>query len=175
MFELYYDAMFSKDDRFDGIFFTAVKTTGIFCRPICTARKPKRENVEFFANAADALSNGYRACKVCRPMEEIGHVPSFVKAVLAEIEDDFSIKLKDTDFQRKGIEPSKIRRWFQKNRGMTFHRYQRLFRLNVAFKKIQSGESVSAVAFDSGYGSLSGFNEAFKKRFGISPSIVRDT
>lgn len=62
--DLMYDAIVNKDTSFEGIFFTAVKTTGIFCRPSCTARKPKKENVEFFRTSKEAISKGYRPCKV---------------------------------------------------------------------------------------------------------------
>ena len=75
---------------------------------------------------------------------------------------------------QKGIEPSKIRRWFLKNHGITFHSYQRMFRINSAFKKIQNGESVTSVAFDTGYESLSGFTDSFKSIFGVSPSNSKD-
>ncbi len=174
LFDRYYDALLAKDDRFEGIFFTAVKTTGIFCRPTCTARKPKKENVDFFSTVEEPILKGYRACKVCRPLGKIGEIPNFIKEVLAEIEDEFALKLKDSYFLGKGIEPNKIRRWFLKNRGMTFQHYQRILRLKIAFKKIQAGESVISVAFNSGYDSLSGFNEAFKKFFGVSPSVIKE-
>src|ERR1700675_2854552 len=64
--DIYYQAMLARDHRFDGKFFVAVKTTGIYCRPICPAR-PKRENVEFFPNALEAEKAGYRPCMRCRP------------------------------------------------------------------------------------------------------------
>ena len=64
-----YQALVTKDPEFDGLFFTGVTTTGIFCRPVCTAKKPKRENVEFFSTARDAILAGYRPCRVCRPVE----------------------------------------------------------------------------------------------------------
>src|SRR3954468_11141656 len=60
-------AFAEKDPSFDGLFFVAVRTTGIFCRPVCRARPPRRENVEFFASASEAVRQGYRACKLCRP------------------------------------------------------------------------------------------------------------
>ena len=80
-----------------------------------------------------------------------------------------SLKFKDYDLVKRGIEPAKMRRWFLKNHGITFQAYQRMFRINSAFKKIQKGESVTETAFDSGYESLSGFTESFKNVFGVSP------
>jgi AraC family transcriptional regulator of adaptative response/methylated-DNA-[protein]-cysteine methyltransferase len=79
------------------------------------------------------------------------------------------LKYKDWNLQQAGIKPSQLRRWFLKNHGMTFHNYQRMFRLNSAFEKIKAGEKVSKAGFDSGYDSLSGFTDSFKNIFGVSP------
>src|SRR5215218_9708122 len=71
-------AFAEKDASFDGLFVVAVRTTGIFCRPTCRARPPRPENVEFFADAAEAAAQGYRACKMCRPTEPPGRAPAVV-------------------------------------------------------------------------------------------------
>jgi len=165
-----YQALVAKDISYEGIFIAGVKTTGIFCRPTCPARKPKVENVEFFKTTKDAILKGYRPCKVCNPLEKLGETPGYIKKILEELNNNPSKKFKDWDLVQKGIEPSKIRRWFLKNHGITFHSYQRMFRINSAFKKIQHGESVTSVAFDTGYESLSGFTDSFKSVFGVSPS-----
>ena len=172
--EIMYKALLEKDVTFEGTFIAAVKTTGIFCRPTCTARKPKAENVEFFDTTKDAILKGYRPCKVCNPLEKIGETPDYIKELLNELNADPSVKYKDWNLVQRGIEPSKLRRWFLKNHGITFHAYQRMFRINSAFKKIQNGESVTAVAFDAGYESLSGFSDSFKSVFGVSPSSSKD-
>ena len=165
-----YNAFVKKDSSYEGIFTVAVKTTGIFCRPTCTARLPKKENVEFFPNTKEAILHGYRPCKTCKPLEKAGETPDYIKNILEEINNNPSIKYKDYDLRLKGIEPSKIRRWFLKNHGITFHSYQRMTRINSAFKKIQNGDSIISTAFESGYESLSGFNDSFKSIFGLSPS-----
>lgn len=167
--DIFYKALLDKDPSFEGTFIVGVKTTGIFCRPTCTARKPKRENVEFFSSTKEAILKGYRACKVCHPMEKSGDTPEYINNVLKLLESDPSLKLKDYDLVQMGIEPATIRRWFQKNHGITFHAYQRMYRINSAFKKIQEGSTITDTAFDSGYESLSGFNDSFKKIFGTSP------
>lgn len=172
--DIFYDALVAKDPSFEGTFFAGIKTTGIFCRPTCTARKPKRENVEFFTSAKDAILKGYRACRVCHPMEKAGSTPEYVDRVLRLLNEDPSLKLKDYDLLKLDIEPSKIRRWFLKNHGITFHAYQRMYRINTAFKKLQTGTSVTDIAFDSGYESLSGFNDSFKKVFGVSPKNSKE-
>jgi AraC family transcriptional regulator, regulatory protein of adaptative response / methylated-DNA-[protein]-cysteine methyltransferase len=164
-----YDALVAKDSSYEGTFYAAVKTTGIFCRPTCTARKPKIENVEFFKSTKDALLNGYRPCKVCKPLENLHQTPLFILQILNEMHEDPSLKFKDGDLLKREIEPSLMRRWFLKNHGMTFHAFQRVYRINAALKKIQSGETVTNTAFDSGYESLSGFNDSFKTILGVSP------
>ncbi|PWN69390.1 XRE family transcriptional regulator [Chryseobacterium phosphatilyticum] len=167
--KIMYEASFNKDSSFEGIFWMGVKTTGIFCRPTCTARKPKFQNVEFFSNTKDALLKGYRPCKVCKPLENPDITPTYINDLLQEISRDPSLKLKDYDLVKRGLEPATIRRWFLKHHGITFHAFQRMFKLNTAFKKLQQGEKVTEVAFDLGYESLSGFNESFKNIFGVSP------
>ena len=169
-----YKALVDKDVSFEGTFIAAVKTTGIFCRPTCTARKPKEENVEFFSTSKEAILRGYRPCKVCNPLEKLGETPVYIKELLNDLNTNPSIKYKDWDLIQRGIEPEKLRRWFLKNHGITFHAYQRMFRINSAFNKIQNGESVTSVAFDAGYESLSGFNDSFKTIFGVSPSNSKE-
>lgn len=172
--DIFYQALLSRDSSFEGVFVAGIKTTGIFCRSTCTARKPKRENVEFFSTTKEAILKGYRACKVCHPMEKAGNTPEYVDRILQLLDKDPSLKLKDYDLLQLGVEPSKIRRWFLKNHGITFHAYQRMYRINSAFKKLQSGTSVTDIAFDSGYESLSGFNDSFKKIFGVSPKNSKE-
>lgn len=168
-FEEMYTALVQKNIQYEGIFFAGVKTTGIFCRPTCRARKPKPENVTFFENTKSALASGYRACKVCDPMRPIGTQPDWVAALLQEVHKERTKKWKDYELQRLGYSPSKVRRYFQKHHGITFQAYLRMNRINHAFQKIQEGNSVTQTAFSEGYDSLSGFGEAYKNMTGFSP------
>jgi len=167
--EIMYQASFEKNPDFEGVFWMGVKTTGIFCRPTCTARKPKPENVEFFQNTKDAILKGYRPCKVCKPLENPDEAPEYIQEILKELSENPEQKIKDSDLVQKGLEPVTIRRWFLKTYGMTFHTFQRMFKINSAFKKLQQGENVADAAYDVGYESLSGFNESFKNIVGVSP------
>ena len=171
--EIMYQALLDKDVSYEGSFIAAVKTTGIFCRPTCTARKPKQENVEFFKTTKDAILHGYRPCKVCNPLDKMGETPDYIREILSALSLDPSHKFKDWDLIQRGIEPSKIRRWFLKNHGITFQSYQRMFRINAAFRKIQDGQSITSVAFDAGYESLSGFNDSFKSILGVAPTLSK--
>ncbi len=174
-YEIMYKACVDKDATFEGQFITAVKTTGIFCRPICTARKPKFENVEFYKTTDEALKNGYRACKICKPLENLGQTPAYISELIKELDSDASLKIKDADLLQRALEPHTVRRWFLKNHQMTFHSFQRMYRINSAFKKIQKGESIISVAFDTGYESLSGFNDSFRSILGKAPSKSKQT
>lgn len=167
--EVMYRALLEKDSSFEGIFFVAVKTTGIFCRPTCHARKPKPENVDFYATSKEALDYGYRPCKLCKPMEKYGDVPEWLQPLLQEINQNPGIKLKDYELRQRGIDPARIRRWFKKHHGMTFQAYLRALRINQAFGTLRHGEKVTATAFDSGYESLSGFSKSFQETMGFSP------
>ncbi len=168
-----YRALMNKDPRYEGLFFAAVKTTGIFCRPTCRARKPKRENVEFFQTAKEAMAEGYRPCKICRPLEYPDETLPEIKSLLREIEQNPSVKITDYKLTLRGLEPARVRRWFIKNHGMTFHAYQRMFRINNALKNIKEGDKVIEAAYDAGYESLSGFQHSFKKATSGSPSETK--
>jgi AraC family transcriptional regulator, regulatory protein of adaptative response / methylated-DNA-[protein]-cysteine methyltransferase len=169
-----YQALVNKDSAYEGVFFVGVKTTGIFCRPSCSARKPLAVNVEYFKNTSEALNAGYRPCKKCRPMEFAGSVPDFISTLLNEVESNPVRKWKDYELREKGYEPVKVRRWFQKNHGITFQAYLRAIRLGQAIGNIKLGENVTRTAFESGYESLSGFRDAFKKTIGTTPRNGRD-
>ncbi len=169
-----YNALLDKDSHYEGIFVVGVKTTGIFCRPTCTARKPKKENVEFFHNVKEALSSGYRACKVCQPTKVFGESPEWLTPLLQKIEKDPNRKWKDYELTQMGYSPTRIRRYFKKAHGITFQTYLRMSRINGAFLKIKEGDNVTSTAFAQGYESLSGFSETFKNLTGFSPGTKGD-
>lgn len=171
--ERMYRASLDKDASFEGVFWMGVKTTGIFCRPTCTARKPKFENVEFFDNTKAAILKGYRPCKICKPLEYLNETPEYIRALMQALSERPEQKFRDADLREWGIEPATLRRWFVKHHGMTFQAYQRMLRINSAFKKLQQGERILDVAYDSGFESLSGFSDSFKTIFGVSPTYSK--
>lgn len=169
-FEEKYKIIGTQDASYEGLFITGVKTTGIFCRPSCRARKPKAENVIFFDSPKSALQNGFRPCKICKPMENLGATPSCITALIKELHQDPYLRIKDNDLLERGLEPNQIRRWFKSHHQMTFQAYQRLLRINTAYQDIENGKSVLDSALESGYNSLSGFNESYKSIFGEPPT-----
>jgi AraC family transcriptional regulator of adaptative response/methylated-DNA-[protein]-cysteine methyltransferase len=171
--EVMYRALTKRDPEFDGIFFVAVKTTRIFCRSVCHARTPKRENVEFFAKPHDALYAGYRPCLRCKPLDAGRQPPQIVEKLLAAVEADPSGRLREADLVRMGIDPSSARRAFQRYCGMSFHAYHRARRMGLALGGIREGKSMIDLQLDHGFESGSGFREAFGRVFGTAPSHAR--
>ncbi|HEX3007022.1 MAG TPA: Ada metal-binding domain-containing protein, partial [Bacteroidales bacterium] len=165
----YYNALVNRDPEYVGIFYVGVKTTGVFCISICRARKPKLENVEFFTEVREALRFGYRPCKICCPTENASQPPAEVSKALTILKERPDRKIKDYYLLEAGIQPEKIRRWFKQHYGITFQAYQRMIRINTAFREMQNGEKVTSSAFGSGYDSLSGFGYTFKKITGNAP------
>jgi AraC family transcriptional regulator of adaptative response/methylated-DNA-[protein]-cysteine methyltransferase len=168
-----YKAFRDRDTSYDGLFVTAVRTTGIFCKPSCPAKKPQRKNVEFYASVRAALLAGYRPCKRCRPTEPGGHAPPWLRDLLTAVEADPTKRWSDAALRDLSIDPSRVRRWFRRNHGMTFHAYQRARRLALAFGQIRDGADVTGTAYDHGYESLSGFRQAFARVFGDTPHRTR--
>ncbi len=168
------EAFLRRDTAYDGVFWTAVRTTGIFCRPTCSARKPLPENVEFFGTTKGALEAGFRPCLRCRPLEPRGLPPDWLRPLVGELERDPSRRWSDRDLQDRGLNPDRVRRWFQRNHGLTFHAYSRARRLAEALGRIRQGEEVSRAAYSQGYDSLSGFQDAFRKLLGGPPTQLRD-
>ena len=165
-----YRAFVTRDNSYEGIFVTGVKTTGIFCRPTCSARKPKKENIEYFSTAREALLHGYRPCRICQPMYPQDHIPDWLEALMNEINKNPAVRMKESDIIERGIDPNRVRRWFKRHHGMTFHGYQRALRISAAFGCIKHGDKVIDAAFDSGYESLSGFTDSFRKHTGFPPT-----
>ncbi len=169
-FNEYYQALLDRNPQYIGVFFVGVKTTSVFCIATCRARKPKKENVEFYPSFKEALLNGFRPCKVCKPTANANEAPSNIISAIEMVKKNPKEKVSDDILRQSGLNPYAIRRWFKKNYGMTFQAYQRMYRINNAFKELKDGTSSTHTAFDSGYESLSGFGYTYKKLMGKSPA-----
>ena len=162
--DIWYQALLERAVEFTGVFFfVGVKTTGVFCISVCRARKPRRENVEFYNDFKSALDAGFRPCKVCRPTENARTAPAFVEQALRLLREAPKVRLSDSELRQHDISPERVRRWFLQNHGITFQAFQRMQRLNMALQELKAGRSTTDVAFDSGYESLSGFGYTCKK------------
>jgi AraC family transcriptional regulator, regulatory protein of adaptative response / methylated-DNA-[protein]-cysteine methyltransferase len=162
-----------RDASYNGLFFFGVRTTGIFCRPTCPARKPLPENVDYFPTARAALAAGYRPCKRCRPLA-VDDQPEWVSALLSDIDVAPSTRITEETLRAKGIDPTTARRYFLRHFGMTFHAFARATRLTSALNRMREGGTLDNSVFASGFDSHSGFREAFVRTFGGPPGHYRD-
>lgn len=169
-------AYLRSDASYDGLFYLGVRTTGVFCRPSCHARKPKPENVEFFVSPKEAVFAGFRPCLKCRPVAGEDE-PEWVSKLMARIESRPDARVREDDLRRMGFNPDRVRRYFAARYGLTFQAYCRARRLAGAFETLREGKSLDDAVFDTGYESHSGFREAFQKVFGVPPgrsAVVAD-
>ncbi len=166
-------AYLDSDASYQGLFFLGVRTTGIFCRPTCPARKPLPKNVEFFGSTRDALASGYRPCKRCRPLDADDQ-PTWATKLLNEIESDPAPRITDAELRTRGIDPATVRRYFLRRYGTTFQAFTRARRLSNGYHLIRENESMDKAVFESGYESHSGFRDAFLRTFGDTPGKARE-
>src|SRR5450759_1225386 len=175
-----YSALKARDARFDGRFFVAVSTTGIYCRPVCTARIPGRDRCSFYANAASAERAGYRPCLRCRPELAPGQAPvdavrTAARWAVARIE---AGALNEGDLERLaaeyGISSRQLRRVVETEFGVTPVELAQTRRLLLAKQLLtDSALCMTEVAFASGFSSVRRFNHLFKTRYGLNPTALR--
>lgn len=182
MNDLFSNARISKDKNFDGEFFFAVKTTGIFCRPSCPSPVAKEENVLYFYTVFEALDSNFRPCLRCRPDIAVDYYkgnPSsiiVVKKALQLIYDGYLHEHSIQDLASYlSTSERHLRKLFIDNIGISpgkIHRYHK----SIFAKKLllYSDKAITDVAFASGFGSLRQFNDVFKSTFGTTPSAIRD-
>lgn len=165
-----YKKIGTKDASHETRFYTAVKTTGIFCIPSCSARTPKPENVTFYDSTQEALLNGFRPCKVCKPMEKLNITPDFITGLIRELHQHPYLKITDADLKKRGVAPDWIDGWFKKHHHITFDTYQRMRRVNFAFNRLKKSEAATIAALVNRRESLSEFNESYRFVFGKPPT-----
>src|SRR5438477_6369979 len=177
-----YRAICQRDVRFDGRFFTAVKTTGIYCRPICPARTPRRENIAFYRSAAAAQEAGFRPCLRCRPetAPDLGAwrgTSNTVSRALALIEmgalDEAGM---ERLAERLGVGERHLRRLFRRHLGASPIAVAQTRRILLAKQLIHETRlPMAEVALAAGFGSIRRFNETFRTLFGRPPGALRRT
>lgn len=177
---LCYRIMLARDSRFDGRFFTAVKTTGIYCRPICPTPAPKRENCEWYLSAAAAQGAGFRPCIRCRPEHapglDVRHGDSLVARALGLLEEHWSGSPLGVRAiaARLGVSERTLHRSFRREIGASPKEFedtrQTLFAKELI---VDSSLSMTDIAFAAGYGSVRRFNASFKGLFQRPPSLLR--
>ena len=164
------------DSRYDGKFYLGVITTGIYCLPSCKAKLPNLENVVFFNTREDAIAFGLRGCKRCKSDLYPNLLPNWLPAVIDHMKNIRNCKLDENILtEMSSTDISTIRRYFKEHVGMSPMAFHRRLRLEHAKKLIESGDDYFSAGYNIGYESSSGFREAFKKEFGMSPgSLIVD-
>jgi len=158
----------AKDRRFDGCFVTGGLSTGVYCRPSCPARPPRRENVRFFAGPEDAEAAGLRPCLRCRP-EAQARDEAAVAAALRLLRDAEDAVPLERLAAAVGYSPTHFQKVFKRGVGLSPAAYQRAVRLERAAEALSEGESVTEAIYEAGYSAPSRFYEA-SGRLGMAPS-----
>ncbi|WP_411196047.1 bifunctional transcriptional activator/DNA repair enzyme AdaA [Rhizobium sp.] len=168
-----YEALIARSAGYEGQAYVCVKTTGIFCRLTCPARKPKRENTLFFDTIAACMHSGFRPCRRCKPLEQPGREP-VVDALLAALDGEPEVRWGEDELVRRGHDPSTVRRAFKRALGMTFHDIVRYIKLGEAARQLADGVRVIDAQIDAGYESPSGFRAAFQRLVGKAPALAQN-
>src|SRR5437016_6010110 len=179
--DICYRALSARDTRFDGVFFVGVKTTGIYCRPVCPAKTPGRDRCRFFASAALAEQAGFRPCLRCRPELAPGHASvdsarTIARAAAARIEagalshggslEDLAVSL--------GLSSRQLRRSMRKELGVSPVELAQTTRLLLAKRLIAETQlPLARVAFASGFESVRRFNSLFRSHYRLTPTTLR--
>jgi AraC family transcriptional regulator of adaptative response/methylated-DNA-[protein]-cysteine methyltransferase len=163
----------AKDRRFDGAFVTGVHSTGIYCRPSCPARPPRRENVSFYATPADAEAAGLRACLRCRPDDVSRDEAAVAEAITLLRDADEPVPL-DRLAAVTGYSPAHFQRLFKRAVGLSPAAFARALRVERAADALSAGGRVTDAVYDAGFSAPSRFYEASEGRLGMSPSAWRD-
>ncbi len=165
-----WEVCLSKDSSMDGVFVVAVKTTGIYCRPSCPARKPKRENVLFFLDCDEAEANGFRPCLRCHPRLVIpDERPEALRRACEFLEDEEGGTLAEVS-ARAGISTFQLQRLFKRTLGMTPGRYREARRVERLKEGLRNGRSVTRAMYDAGYSSSSRLYESAGEHLGMTPA-----
>src|SRR5215831_5459304 len=175
-----YEALVARDPRFDGVLYVGVTTTGVYCRPVCPARTPRRDRCRFFANAAAAENAGFRPCLRCRPelapgaaiIDSASRIASSVaRRIEAGALNEAGVDELAAEF---GVSSRQLRRVVKRELGVTPTELAQTQRLLLA-KRLLTDSVLPAIeiAFASGFSSVRQFNALFRERYGLSPTALR--
>ncbi len=175
-FEEMYDAVISNDENYDTVFFYAVKSTGIFCKPSCRSKPPNAENITFYKTSAEAIKSGYRPCKRCRsdlvdykPMQDIAE--KFKNLIDQTFDETNTLNI---EIDKLGLSRKRMVEVFKQEYGKTPSNYVNELRFKQAKKLLkQTDKEIIDIAYSIGFGSLSAFYKFFKERSDMSPATYR--
>ncbi len=162
----------ARDARQDGRFVFAVRTTGVFCRPSCPSRRPRRDSVEFFAGPREAERAGYRACLRCKPTQ-ISEQAQYVLRARQLLDDTEGVVTLAQLSLRIGLSPFHLQRLFKRATGLSPREYQSARRMQHIKAGLRKGADVTTALYDAGFGSPSRLYENASQKLGMSPGTYR--
>jgi AraC family transcriptional regulator of adaptative response/methylated-DNA-[protein]-cysteine methyltransferase len=170
-----WSALVNRDHRFDGRFVFAVRTTGVYCRPSCPARRPRRENVRFFMAPPQAEAAGFRACRRCHPKSpHPAPAAQLASDARAYIEEHLDEPVTLAELGREvGSSPFHLQRTFKRETGLSPREYRDARRLARLRAQLKEGETVTTATYEAGYGSLSRVYEKSSERLGMTPAAYK--
>jgi AraC family transcriptional regulator of adaptative response/methylated-DNA-[protein]-cysteine methyltransferase len=173
--EARWNAVLAREAAHDGEFVFAVSSTGVYCRPSCPARRPRRENVEFFLRPEQAEQAGYRACLRCRPKALSGNgqadsVKAICRFIEQHLDEPLTLGRLGKQFHQS---PFHVQRRFKSALGITPRAYADACRLRMLKRNLQAGDSVTRAMYDAGYGSSSRLYERTASQLGMTPDKYR--
>ena len=172
--DTYWQAVVEKDKAYDGMFFYGVMTTGVYCRPSCSARRPLRKNVRFYATGVAAIQDKLRPCKRCRPDIDYDTQNDLMHDVCRYIQNNSQERLTlDHLANQAGMRAGYFQRVFKKSIGMSPRKYQEACRINQFKSDLKSSDSVTSAIHSSGYESSSRIYEKLDTHMGMTPSSYR--
>jgi AraC family transcriptional regulator of adaptative response/methylated-DNA-[protein]-cysteine methyltransferase len=169
----YWQATLHRDSRADGMFVFAVRSTRVYCRPSCPARRPLRQNTLFFRNPQDAENQGYRPCRRCRPKnldQATLLVQQFAAALADSTEDSIRLGLLASQIH---VSPGKLRRAFRRVTGLSPKEFEQALRLQRFKRMLRDGSSITEALYACGYGSSSRLYEKADAQLGMTPASYR--
>lgn len=176
--ETHWDAVQARDSRFNGIFVYGVRSTGIYCKPSCPSRRPRKEQVEFFSSSELAEAAGFRACRRCRPQDSDDAQVRMVKRACRIIESQtdgggggaLSLAALSSELS---ISQYHLQRTFKRITGVTPRQYAAAHRSSRFREHIRRGETVAGAMYDAGYSSSSRLYEKANSELGMTPAVYR--
>jgi AraC family transcriptional regulator of adaptative response/methylated-DNA-[protein]-cysteine methyltransferase len=174
--EVFWRAIRTRDGGYDGLFYYGVRTTGVYCRPSCASRQPKRENVFFFALPEAARQAGFRACLRCRPDETVIRDPqaeltqSLCRLIDQHLEEPLNFAALSA---RVKLSQFHLQRLFKKLMGITPRQYAEARRADLFKTRVKGGQSVTEAMYEAGYGSSSRLYEKAASQLGMTPATYR--
>ena len=174
--EKYWQAVLTRDNRSDGTFVYAVRSTGIYCNPSCSARRPRREQVIFFPQPEAAEQAGFRACRRCRPQEasvyelQAEMVQRACRYIETHLEGPLTLGALGKEVS---VSPYHLQRVFKRIMGITPRQYAQAYRLGQLKQQLKEGETVTTALYNTGYGSSSRLYEQAPAQLGMTPAAYR--